>query len=145
MATGPALVVLAAGVGSRYGGLKQLAEVGPAGDALMDYAVYDAVRAGFERVVLVVSDGSESAVRDHVAGGFGGSIDVRYARQDAGDRKKPWGTGHAVLTARPQAEGSSSVGVVNADDFYGRQSFAVLAEGLSRPDPAHVLVGYSLA
>ena len=142
MASAPTLVVLAAGVGSRYGGLKQLAEVSDAGHALMDYAVYDALRAGFERAVFVVSAGSEEAVRAHVEEGCARHVDVRYARQESGARPKPWGTGHAVLTARPFVEGP--FGVVNADDYYGSRSFSILADGLSEQDERHVLVAYTL-
>ncbi|MGH9276619.1 MAG: NTP transferase domain-containing protein, partial [Acidimicrobiales bacterium] len=101
MSSERAMVVLAAGVGSRFGGMKQLAEVGPGGHALMDYAVYDALRAGFDRVVLVVSEKSEPAVRAHAEEGFGRLADVEFALQDSGDRAKPWGTGHAILSARP--------------------------------------------
>ena len=142
MPTGPALVVLAAGVGSRYGGLKQLAEVSEAGHALMDYSVYDALRVGFERVVFVVSAGSEEAVRAHVEAGCARHVEVRYARQESGGRAKPWGTGHAVLTARPFVDGS--FGVVNADDHYGRRSLALLGGELGQHGDRHVLVGYTL-
>ena len=142
MARGPALVVLAAGVGSRFGGLKQLASVSEAGHALLDYSVYDALRAGFEAVVFVVSAGSEDAVRAHAEAGCARRVDVRFARQESGDRAKPWGTGHALLTARPFVEGP--FGVVNADDYYGPKSFAILGEGLSQPASHHVLVAYRL-
>ncbi|MDQ3980040.1 MAG: sugar phosphate nucleotidyltransferase [Actinomycetota bacterium] len=142
MSPAPALVVLAAGIGSRYGGLKQLAEVSEAGHTLMDFAVFDALRAGFQRVVLIVSAGSEEAVRAHVEAGCGRHVEVHFARQESGDRPKPWGTGHAVLTARPCVEGA--FGVVNADDYYGRQSFAILGEALAEPGDHHVLVGYTL-
>lgn len=138
----PSLVVLAAGVGSRYGGMKQLAEVSPGGHALMDYAVYDARRAGFGSVVLIVSDQTEEAVRQHAEAGFARAVEVHFARQDSGNRRKPWGTGHAVLSSQPYVEGA--FGVVNADDFYGRRSFEILGEGLAEVDEAHVLVGYTL-
>lgn len=136
------LVILAAGIGSRYGGMKQLAEAGPGGHALMDYAVYDAARAGFERIVVVVSDKSEPAVRAHAEDGFARAVETEYARQDTADREKPWGTGHAVLSARPHVDGP--FGVVNADDYYGRRSFELLREGLAADEPAHVLIGYTL-
>ena len=142
MAPGPALVVLAAGVGSRYGGLKQLARVSEAGHALMDYAIFDALRAGFARIVFVVSADSEEDVRAHVEAGCARHTDVRFARQESGDRPKPWGTGHAVLSAQPFVDGA--FGVVNADDYYGTQSFALLGEGLAQPGEDHVLVGFTL-
>src|SRR5437588_3253855 len=90
---------MAAGVGSRFGGMKQLAEVGPSGEALFDYAVFDGVRAGFDRVVFVVSDRSRPAVEEHVAGGLARHVATAFVEQDAGGRAKPWGTGHAVLAA----------------------------------------------
>lgn len=142
MPRGPALVVLAAGVGSRYGGPKQLAEVSEAGHALFDYAVFDALRAGFERVVFVVSAETERAVRAHIEAGCARHVDVQLARQETERRSKPWGTGHAVLTARPFVEGP--FGVVNADDYYGPQSFALLAEGLAEGGGHHVLIGFTL-
>jgi NDP-sugar pyrophosphorylase family protein len=137
-----ALVVLAAGIGSRYGGMKQLAEVSDAGHSLMDYAIYDALQAGFHRVVFVVSDRTADAVRAHAEAGCARRVDVRYALQDSGGRPKPWGTGHAVLSARAEVEGA--FGVVNADDYYGRQSFLLLGDALSKADGEHVLVGYRL-
>ena len=142
MPSGAALVVLAAGVGSRYGGLKQLATVSEAGHALMDYAAFDALRAGFDRVVFIVSAGSEDDVRAHVEAGCGRRAEVHFARQESGDRAKPWGTGHAVLSAEPFIDGP--FGVINADDFYGRTSFEILAQGLSEPGEHHLLVGYTL-
>ena len=142
MPGGRALVVLAAGVGSRYGGLKQLAEVSDGGYSLMDYAVFDALRAGFDPVVFVVSAGSEDAVRAHVESGCARHVGVRFARQESGSRAKPWGTGHAVLTARPFVD--EGFGVVNADDYYGRRSFGLLAEGLAEPGEHNVLVGFTL-
>lgn len=136
------LVVMAAGVGSRFGGIKQVAEVGPAGESLFDYAVYDAVRVGFEEVVFVVSDASRSAVAAQVEAGCGRHVPVRYAVQESDGRAKPWGTGHAVLTACREASGPFAV--VNADDFYGKRSFDLLAQELTVDDPDHLLVGFRL-
>jgi MobA-like NTP transferase protein len=136
------LVVMAAGLGSRFGGMKQVAETGPSGEALLDYAVYDALRCGFDDVVLVVSEASVEAVEAHVAKGCGRRVDVRYALQQAGGRAKPWGTGHAVLSACTQVDGS--FGVVNADDFYGPESFEVLGARLRADDPNHTLVAFRL-
>ena len=132
------LVVLAAGIGSRYGGIKQMDPMGPGGEFIIDYSVYDAIRAGFNRVVFVISRG----IRDDFVGIIGSRlarrIAVEYAVQDLSDiparfsvppdRKKPWGTGHATLAAAAAVNGPFAV--INADDFYGRQSFMALAEFL---------------
>ncbi|HEX6597592.1 MAG TPA: NTP transferase domain-containing protein [Acidimicrobiales bacterium] len=136
------LVVLAAGVGSRFGGMKQLAQVGPGGRALMDYAVYDALRSGFGRVVFVVSERTRAAVEDHARAGCGRRAEVTFALQSHGERDKPWGTGHAVLSARPFVDGDFAV--VNADDYYGRRSFGLLGEELAVAGDDHLLVGYTL-
>ena len=131
---GNTLVVLAAGIGSRYGGLKQMDPVGPSGEFIIDYSAYDAARAGFDRVVFVIrrdmADDFKSAIGSRVSK----RIAVQYAYQEldclpAGftvppDRQKPWGTGHALLVCRELLAGPFAV--INADDFYGRQSFEVL-------------------
>src|SRR5512139_892993 len=127
------LVVLAAGIGSRYGGLKQVDRVGPGGATLLDYSAYDAWRAGFDRVVLVVAEGMEKDVRALVGDRVATRIPVSYAVQGplpAGyssppERTKPWGTGHATLAAAPLLDGPFAV--INADDFYGRASYRILA------------------
>ena len=136
------LVVMAAGRGSRFGGMKQVAEIGPSGEALLDYAVYDAMRSGFEDVVFVVSEASVDAVEQHVREGCGRKVKVRYALQDATGRTKPWGTGHAVLSACGEVDGP--FGVVNADDFYGQVSFEMLGRELTGDSADHVLVGFRL-
>jgi hypothetical protein len=133
---------MAAGRGSRFGGMKQVAGLGPANESLFDFAVYDARRAGFDEVVFVVSEESRPAVEDHVAAGCGRHVPVSYVEQDTGGRAKPWGTGHAVLIARGAVDGP--FGVVNADDFYGRRSFELLARELAADDPAHLLIGFRL-
>ena len=132
------LVVLAAGMGSRYGGLKQLDPVGPHGEVILDYSVYDALQAGVDRVVFVIRKDFEDAFRDTLGRRFEGRIDVSYAFQSLeavpsgssvpSGRTKPWGTGHAVLTARDVV--ATPFIVINADDFYGRASYAVLADFL---------------
>jgi len=137
------LVVLAAGIGSRFGGMKQVAELGPSGESLFDYAVYDGVRAGFDKVVFVISEASRQPVNEHVERGCARHVTVSYAEQEfPSSRKKPWGTGHAVLTACPEVEGDFSA--INADDFYGRRSFEILGEELGADDDDHVLVGFQL-
>ena len=134
------LVVLAAGVGSRYGGPKQIDRVGPGGATLLDYAAFDARRAGFDRVVLVVREGMEADVREAVGDRIARHVPVAYAVQGSAlpagfapppGRTKPWGTGHATLAAAPLLDGPFAV--INADDFYGAGSYRVLAEYLRRP------------
>lgn len=149
------LVVLAAGVGSRYGGPKQIDRVGPGGATLLDYAAYDARRAGFERVVLVVREGMEREMREAVGERIAGGIPVAYAVQGVGlpdgspppaGRSKPWGTGHATLCAASHVDGPFAV--INADDFYGAATYRVLAEFLRQSAGAraeYALVGFPLA
>jgi choline kinase len=136
------LVVMAAGRGSRFGGMKQVAGLGPSEESLFDFAVYDAMKAGFDNAVFVVSEESREAVEKHVAAGLGRQVDVRYVLQSAGDRPKPWGTGQAVLCACTEVEGP--FGVINADDFYGRRSYELLAEELAKPYDDHVAIGFRL-
>ncbi len=128
------LVVLAAGLSTRYGELKQLVPVGPSGEALMDYGIYDAVRAGFNRVVLVTRRELEESLREHVVGVFGDEIEIAVAYQELealpqgywvpGGRSKPWGTGHAVLAAAGEVQ--EPFVALNADDFYGADALASL-------------------
>jgi hypothetical protein len=130
-----ALLVMAAGMGSRYGGLKQIDPVGPAGETLLDYSVFDARRAGFSRVVFVIRRDIEAAFREAMGRRYEGEIDVAYAFQSLGDlppghqlpkeRVKPWGTAQAVLAAAPVI--ASPFAAANADDFYGPHSFAALS------------------
>lgn len=134
------LLVLAAGMGSRYGGLKQIDPVGPGGEMLLDYSVYDAVRAGFGRVVFVVRGDMEPDFRDAVGKRIEQQVSVEYCRQELEmvpgwfsippERRKPWGTGHAVLAARDAIEGNFAA--VNADDFYGAGSYRKLADHLQQ-------------
>lgn len=152
----PTLVILAAGMGSRYGGLKQLEGVGPSGETIMDYSIFDAVRAGFERAVFVIRPEMESAFRAQIGSRYENRLPVDYAYQklDAlpdgyalpAGRTKPWGTGHAVLAAREVLAGPFAV--VNADDFYGARSFAVLGDFLRSPanadPPTYAMVGFTL-
>jgi UTP-glucose-1-phosphate uridylyltransferase len=136
------LVVLAAGVGSRFGGLKQIEPVGPGREAILDYSVYDAIHAGIERVVMIVSPGNQDAVKEHVDAGLGPHVEVAYALQEPPPGRKPWGTGQAVLTTRDVVPGP--FGVVNGDDFYGRRSFQVMADDLRTDSADHNLVAYPL-
>ena len=133
------LVVIAAGLGTRFGGPKQLSPVGPSGETLVDYAIYDATRAGFTRVVLVTREELSTRMRDHVARTTGGAVPVQVVEQRLDDlprggrvpegRVKPWGTAHAVLAARGAVEGPFAA--CNADDFYGRHALTRAAEFLA--------------
>jgi len=150
------LVVLAAGMGSRFGGPKQIEAVGPNGEIILDYSVYDALAAGFSRVVFVVRDEVEVVLRRRLEAPLAGRCDVAYVSQRLGDvpvglsvppsRVRPWGTGQAVLACRDAVPGSFAV--VNADDFYGAKAFETLARFLVSRDDAtserNALVGYAL-
>ena len=148
------LVVLAAGMGSRYGGLKQIDPVGPSGETVLDYAVFDALRAGFTRVLFVIRRDFEALFREKVGGRYAGRVTVDYVFQSVDalpdgvhvpeGREKPWGTGHAVWCAREAITGNFAV--INADDFYGADSFAQLATFLSgRMGGEFAMVGFRLA
>ena len=125
------LVILAAGRSRRYGRLKQLDAVGPSGETLLDYSIYDGLRAGFSRFVLVVAPTMVADFRDHLRdpSGAGALIELAVQEGPSPGREKPWGTGHALLSARSVVPGA--FGVCNADDFYGRQAMTALAEALS--------------
>lgn len=152
LAMKPTLLIMAAGMGSRYGGLKQLDGVGPAGETIMDYSVFDAERAGFGKVVFVIRHDFEREFREKVLSKYEGRIpvDVVFQSVDAlpegfsvpEGREKPWGTGHAALMAREVIH--EPFAVINADDFYGRDAFVTLADFLSKADKAgqFCMVGY---
>lgn len=135
----PTLLVLAAGMGSRYGGLKQLDRLGPNGETIMDYSVYDAVRAGFGKVVFVIRASFEKEFKEIVLKKYEGVIETEVVFQDITDvpkgstynpeRTKPWGTNHAVLMGKTAVK--EPFAVINADDFYGKESFQVLADFLN--------------
>lgn len=137
----PTLLVLAAGMGSRYGGLKQIDPVGPSGETVLDYAVYDALRAGFGRVVFIIRRDFEEVFRTQIGAKYAGRIAVDYVFQSLDalpegftpppGREKPWGTGHAVWCARDAIR--EPFAVINADDFYGADSFAQLGRFLTGP------------
>ena len=146
----PALLVLAAGMGSRYGGLKQIDPVGPSGETVLDYAVFDALRAGFGRVVFVIRRDFEELFRTQIGARYAGKIAVDYVFQslDAlppgltppAGREKPWGTGHAVWCARDAVK--ENFAVINADDFYGADSFNRLASFLKSTPAVAIVRGY---
>jgi UTP-glucose-1-phosphate uridylyltransferase len=148
------LVILAAGMGSRFGGLKQVVPMGPHDELIMDYSIHDAMRAGFTRVVFVIRETIEQAFREKIAFRWKGRIETAYAFQELdtclpgpvpADREKPWGTGHALLSAKALLDGPFAV--INADDYYGPQAFAQLNQFMQKnPDAnAHAMVGYSLS
>ena len=149
-----ALVVMAAGLGSRYGGVKQIAGVGPAGEILMEYAIYDAIEAGFDRVILVVKQELIEDIKRLCGNRLSKLVDVKYAVQDHSDlpafskvnggRTKPLGTVHAVLAAAPYID--RPFAVVNADDYYGKTAFRKMADSLaSMPvEGCASMVGYRL-
>ncbi len=149
----PTLFVLAAGMGSRYGGLKQLDGLGPNGETIMDYSVFDAARAGFGKIVFVIRHTFEQDFREKIAVKYQGILPVEIVFQEITylpkgytcpeDRQKPWGTNHAVLMGKDVIK--EPFAVINADDFYGKESFAVLAEQLRKMEGTkgqYCMVGY---
>lgn len=149
----PTLLILAAGMGSRYGGLKQLGGVGPSGETIMDYSLYDAIRAGFGKVLFVIRKDFEKDFMAQVARKYQERIPVEIAFQSVDKlpegftcppgRTKPWGTNHAVLMGRDLIK--EPFAVINADDFYGKESFQVLAEELRQMEGTrnrYCMVGY---
>lgn len=149
----PTLLVLAAGMGSRYGGLKQMDPMGPSGETVLDYSVYDAIRAGFGKVVFIIREDFAEAFKEGIGSRFSDRITVDYAYQKLDDlpdgftvpegRVKPWGTGHAVRAARDVVK--EPFAVINADDFYGRDAYEVAATFLKLASPSHyAMVGYPL-
>lgn len=150
----PTLVILAAGMGSRYGGLKQLDEVGPNGEAIIDYSLFDAIRAGFGKVVFIIRKDFEAAFKDQFAGKLEGKIDVEYVYQELSDlpegfavpegREKPWGTGHAIRAARHAVD--TPFAAINADDFYGAEAYQTCADFLTSEvsESLYSMVGYRL-
>lgn len=139
----PTLLILAAGMGSRYGGLKQLDAMGPSGEVVLDYSVFDAIRAGFGKVVFVIRRDFEELFRTQIGSKFAGRIAVDYAFQDINDlpagfsvpegRTKPWGTAHALLAAANVV--NEPFLMINADDFYGQDAYKKIAADLVQPRP----------
>lgn len=157
MVADPALVILAAGMGSRYGGLKQMDPMGPSGETVLDYSVFDAIRAGFSKVIFVIREDFADAFRESVGSRFTGKIEVTYAFQKLDDlpagyavpegREKPWGTSHAILAARHEID--RPFAVINADDFYGADAYQQAATFLTSPAPQegrehYAMVGYRI-
>lgn len=149
------LVVMAAGLGSRFGGIKQMTGVGPNDEFIIDYSVYDAIKAGFKKVVFIIREDIYSDFRNTIGKRIENKIDVEYVFQDINniplgfsvpsDRVKPWGTGHAVLSAKDVIDDNFIV--INADDFYGRESFVKIASFLKNVDKSskeYSMVSYKL-
>lgn len=150
----PTLVILAAGMGSRYGGVKQIDKFGPGGETILDYSIFDAARAGFGKVVFIIRKEIEQDFRDVFDAKLAPHVQVEYVYQSSDlnysgvefvpERTKPWGTGHAVLCAKEKI--NEPFAVINADDFYGRDGFVKMAEFLSSnsDNTVHAMVGYEL-
>lgn len=152
--TKPTLLILAAGMGSRYGGIKQLDAFGPNGETIIDYSLYDAIRAGFGKVVFIIREELRADFESVFGPKLASKIDFDYAIQsveayvpkDLGkiERAKPWGTGHAMLCAWQQT--NTPFAVINADDFYGKESFKTMADFLSSNENQHLhaMIGYQV-
>ena len=150
--TKPTLLVLAAGMGSRYGGLKQIDPVGPNGETIIDYSIYDAMRAGFGKLVFVIRSDIEAQFREIVGARFEKRIAVEYVFQELDKlppgfslppgRTKPWGTTHAILMAEKVLK--EDFAAINADDFYGQNAYKVLAQHLTSGTKDYAMVGFIL-
>lgn len=151
----PVLLVLAAGMGSRYGKLKQLDGVGPSGETIMDYSIFDAIRAGFGKVVFVIRHDFEKDFREKILSKYQAAIPVEVVFQSLDslpegfslnpERVKPWGTNHAIMMAAKAI--NEPFAVINADDFYGKESFQTLADGLNKmqgKQNEYIMVAYRL-
>ena len=154
----PTLLILAAGMGSRYGGLKQMDPMGPNGETVLDYSVYDAIQAGFKRVVFIIREDFAPAFRKGIGARFEGKIEVEYAFQSLDDlpsgfkvpagREKPWGTAHAVRAARHYVTGAFAV--INADDFYGADAYLRITDYFNKSSKSddevshYCMVGYQI-
>ena len=151
----PTLLILAAGLGTRYGGLKQIDPIGPNGEIIIDYAIYDAINAGFGKLVFVIRHYFESAFKKKVGSKFDNLVETAYAYQEVDacvddfeppkGRDKPWGTGHAILVAGDVIH--EPFAVINADDYYGPNSFKTMAQFLGKKDLSgneYAMIGYTL-
>ncbi|MFT4525375.1 MAG: choline kinase [Bacteroidia bacterium] len=150
----PTLLILAAGMGSRYGGLKQIDPLGPNGETIIEYSIYDAIQAGFGKVVFVIRESFAADFKERFTGKFDDQIEIAYAYQDVNtpvegienipQREKPWGTMHAVLVAKDVI--NEPFAVINADDFYGADGFHQIADFLKTKctEDTYTMVGYVL-
>ena len=151
---GPTLLIMAAGLGSRFGGMKQIAPLDPEHHIIMDFSIYDAMRAGFSKVVLIIKEEHRQDFEETIGARVAGKVPLYYAYQKPDTlpegftvpegRVKPWGTAHAVLSAYDLVDGPFAV--INADDFYGRDAFETAAKFLTAPhsQSEHAMVGYRL-
>lgn len=153
----PTLLILAAGIGSRYGGLKQLDRIGPSGETIVDYSIYDALQAGFGKVVFIIKEAIEKDFREAFVGKLKDKVNIECVMQEIrkvpegitvpAERQKPWGTGHAILMADGAIDGPFAV--INSDDFYGRGAYRAVAEyykdWLPERENDYCMVGYSVA
>ena len=152
MSKSATLVIMAAGMGSRFGGLKQIEPVGPCGEIILDYSVYDAVRAGFDKVVFLIKKAIEEDFRKITDGRYDGKIKVEYAFQELDSlpegftcpegRVKPWGTAHAIYSCKDAVDGPFAV--INADDYYGTETFKVIYDELTREKEATGVYDFSM-
>ena len=146
------LLVMAAGMGSRYGGLKQLDAVGPSGETIIDFSVYDAIRAGYNKVVFIIREDFEKQFKEKISNKYEDKIKVEIVYQDLHDlpnsfscpkdRSKPWGTGHAILAARNVI--SEPFAAINGDDFYGRESFKIISDHYSSVNIDFAMAAFQL-
>lgn len=153
----PVLVIMAAGMGSRYGGLKQIDPIDEHGDKIIDFSIYDAMEAGFEKVVFIIKKGIEEAFKEQIGDRISRHVQVEYVYQEldkipAGfhipeGREKPWGTGHAILCCKDVVDGPFAV--INADDYYGKSAFKTIYDQLSSEEDdgkyQYTMVGYQLS
>jgi len=157
MAYKPTLLIIAAGMGSRYGGLKQIDPVGPNGEIIIDYSMHDAIEAGFKKIVFVIRHHFEDAFREKIGSKLEGLVETAYAFQEMESclegfpipqaREKPWGTGHAILVAKDVIQ--EPFAVINADDYYGREAYRIMADQLTQManrgnGDEYAMVGYIL-
>jgi len=151
----PGLVVLAAGMGSRYGSLKQIDQFGPSGQTILDYSIYDAMQAGFRKIIFVIRQSIEEEFKSRITAKFPDQLQINYVYQELDklpdgylvpqERVKPWGTAHAVLVAREVIQ--EPLAVINADDFYGKLSYKILfnfLSGLGKNDKQCCIIGYQV-
>jgi len=152
----PVLVIMAAGMGSRYGGLKQIDPVDAYGNKIIDFSIYDAVYAGFEKVVFIIKKGIEKEFKENVGNRMAAHVQVEYVYQELDKlpegyeipegRVKPWGTGHAILCCKDAVDGPFAV--INADDYYGRSAFVSIYNQLTKVSDGekyqYTMVGYQL-
>ncbi|WP_016778024.1 nucleotidyltransferase family protein [Anaerophaga thermohalophila] len=150
----PTLLILAAGMGSRYGGLKQMDELGPNGESIIDYSVFDAIRAGFGKVVFVIRPSFADAFKERFESRLKGKIDTEYVFQELENipegfkvpegREKPWGTGHAMLMAKGVIK--EPFAIINADDFYGKEAYQSAVDFIRNhpADNEYAMIGYAL-